>query len=155
MNFLYPNREDLEEVVNIIEEMSKKDSSLLQRIFNSRDKDDKTVVFDYVDDYWFDSIHSDMAKVSGSSLYDGDGTIEYKIAYICIDINLLHRFPNGNKRSSLLALFVLLHWNYQRHTIIRLDWNKLYDMAKKISKEGAEGREKNIDALKECLQSVG
>ena len=122
---------------------------------HAQDPYDKTTVFDFIDNDWFDYVFSNIEKVAKSDLYKGDGTIEYRIAYICVEINLLHKLPNGNKRTSILVLWILLFLNFNiEDKILKIKENDLYNIAKKIASEGTINREQNIQYLKEYITKL-
>lgn len=118
-----------------------------------RDPDDTTTVFDFIDDFWFEYVYSNIEKVAKSDLYKGDGTVEYKIAYICTEINLLHQLPNGNKRSSILVLWILVFLNCE-DKVTKLNPDRLYNLAKVIAREGTQHRQRNIKRLQDYITSL-
>ena len=155
-DFLYPGRADLvleaEEIKSVC---TQKNSgfSFVRSIFGNPDPHDKTTVFDYVDEEWIDIIHGQIKSVAENSWFNGDGSVEHKIAYICVDINTAHRFGNGNKRSSLLVLLILIRYNNLWDRIAGENADTLYKVSKKIAKEGGDWRDENITTLRECLKT--
>ncbi len=153
MDFTYPPKDEMRVRIEKIKNLCEKEKdSFLARMFASPDPHDKTVVFDYIDDEWIDTVHGKIQSVAESSMYNGDGTVEHRIAYICVDINTAHRFGNGNKRSSLLTLLLLLIYNDMWERIRMTNDTDIYNLAKKIAREGSAGRDNNIIALRECLK---
>ncbi len=154
MNEDYPRLGYLKIAVEVIEEESfKDDDNPMKEIFGTEDDNDKTLVFDYINEEWFEYVYSNIEKVYKSNLYAGDGSVLYKIAFICIDINLLHRLPNGNKRSSLLVLFILLMDRMGRDFPFSLDWKYMYTFSKKVAEKGNKNREENIEELRKYLEN--
>ena len=150
MELHYPSsKEQLLVDVDLIKEYSKKEFLVP---FGIRDPHDETLVFDYIDEHWIEYIYSEIEKVAKSDLFNGDGSIEHKIAYITININLLHKLENANKRSSLLTFFILMLYNHKNSKLYSKDWEHYYEFAKKIAREGVEKREQNIIELREFLK---
>lgn len=123
----------------------------LKDTFDRASEDDQTSVFDYIDDEWFEYSYSNIQKVAENDYYSGDGSVEYKVAYITVELNLLHALVNGNKRTSLLVLFALLHFNDLRDAIDK-DWEVYYQAAKKIATGGNAKREESIADLCQLLK---
>ena len=144
-----PSKEQLLGVVDLIKKHSEKE---LRVAFGTRDPHDKTLVFDYIDEHWIEYIYSEIEKVAKSDLFNGDGSIEHRIAYITININLLHKLANANKRSSLLTFFILMLYNHKDSKLYSKDWEYYYEFAKKIAVEGVEKMEQNIIELREFLK---
>ena len=123
----------------------------IKSIIGEVDKDDKTNVFDIIDEhpYWFDYVFSNIEKV-GSDLYNGDGSIEHRIAYVCVELNILHTLPNANKRTSLLCLYILCEIN---NIDIVHDKDCLYDFALRVADKGNTSRMEHIEELREYLKT--
>lgn len=156
----YPKRQTFSDYVFTIKGLCLSDEEVefkslvkwLKSIFSSPKTDsDQTSVFDYIDDAWFDYVYSNIEKVATSDYHAGDDTVEHKIAYICVNLNLLHGLPNANKRTSLLALFILLGFN-GLHEALNADWEIYYDIAKEIASKGNEKRDDSIIKLRELLK---
>ena len=119
--------------------------------FFTIDPYDNTSVFDFIDDNWIDYTYSNIQNVILSDLYKGDGSIEYRIAYIAVNLCLLHSLPNGNKRTALLVMFLLLVHNGLDKPL-GLDFTIYYDFVKKVATEGVDGRVENIEELTDILK---
>ncbi|MYE37928.1 MAG: hypothetical protein F4X82_00175 [Candidatus Spechtbacteria bacterium SB0662_bin_43] len=152
---------DKDSYKNFIEYCSRNRNKDIFSIFNKEDPYDKTTVFDFIDNHWIDYTYSNIEKVIRSDLYKGDGTIEYRIAYICVELNLLHALPNGNKRTSIFVMWILLFLNFSSNTannigniLTNMDSEYIYNFAKHIASEGAKSRERNIQDLTQYLKNL-
>ena len=118
------------------------------------DPDDKTTVFDYIDEEWLTLVYQKIETVMSSDLYRGDGSFEHRLAYLCVTINLSHSFANGNKRSSLLVLVVLIAYARPDDLFLSLTSrrNEMYKTAKAIARGGESARDDNIVKLRELLK---
>ena len=71
-----------------------------------------------IDDGWIDSIQSDGQRLSSAS------------ARLFYRIIKNHHFVDGNKRSAVLMLFMLLDFNEME---IEMNWIEMYDLAKEVA----------------------
>ena len=146
-NYFIPTRESLKKGVLSTSEFIKNNRSFFSRVFSQYGPEPLA----YIDEDWYDKIHSKIENVLSSDLYKGDGTLEHRIAYISVDINLRHEFTDGNKRSSLFVLLFLSIINDIDPNIMHEE-NGLYNFTKKVAREGGENRDKNIIMLREMLK---
>ena len=129
-------------------------ATVVQDWFNQPDPDDKTTVFDYIDEEWLTLVYQKIEAVMSSDLYGGDGSFEHRLAYLCVTINLAHAFTNGNKRSSLLVLVILIAYARPDDLFVTLTKhrNEMYKTAKAIASGGESARDDNIIKLRDCLK---
>ena len=92
----YPSYEELKKITNNIHNICEQGDGFIKNYFGEKDENDKTLVFDYINDNWFNYIFENIKKIADNS-YLTDQTIEYKISYICVEINLLHKLTNAKK----------------------------------------------------------
>ena len=158
-NYSFPNKEAFSEAVHYFEDLCNNDNkeplaSAVQDWFNQPDPDDKTTVFDYIDEEWLTLVYQKIETVMSSDLYRGDGSFEHRLAYLCVTINLSHSFANGNKRSSLLVLVVLIAYARPDDLFLSLTSrrNEMYKTAKAIARGGESARDDNIVKLRELLK---
>ncbi len=80
-----------------------------------------------IDDGWIDSIQSDLALCAmhpdGQRLSSASARLFYRIIKN-------HHFVDGNKRSAVLMLFMLLDFNEME---IEMNWIEMYDLAKEVA----------------------
>lgn len=75
-------------------------------------------------------------------------TLETKAAAIfCITIRG-HKFGNGNKRTAVMLLLLMLYVNAKWITI---SWTELYNLAMKVAKETSESFETQIEKVAKAL----
>ncbi len=142
-----PSFEDFKSLVVDIRKGSS-ENTIWMRLFNN--SGDKTSVFDYVDDDWYEYIYGEIKKVFTSS-YLSEKSDAYKSAYLTVEICLRHKFFDGNKRSSLLALTSILFFT-NIEVIRRINPSYLYGFIKQVASDGNKKREENINKLAEYLE---
>ena len=159
-NYSFPDQEAFTKLVYYFEGLCayKGDGLLagvIQDWFSSPDPDDKTTVFDYIDEEWLTLVHQKIKAVMSSDLYRGDGSFEHRLAYLCVTINLAHSFANGNKRSSLLVLLMLSFFADPSGLFVSVakKQKEMYKTAKAIARLGESARDDNIVKLRELLKS--
>ena len=65
MDFTYPPKDEMRVRIEKIKNLCEKEKdSFLARMFASPDPHDKTVVFDYIDDEWIDTVHGKIQSVA-------------------------------------------------------------------------------------------
>lgn len=147
----YPSLDKLKSDITNIQELCKKEN-FMAGIFSRQDEHDKTIVFDYINEKWYQYIYECMRN-AGENDYFEDQSPAYKISYCCVEINLRHALVNANKRSSLLAFFILIIYNFWEK-FFNLDWDFLYSFAKETAKGGEKERKQNIQKLKNYLLQI-
>ncbi len=102
-----------------------------------------------VDQNWIDRVHQEMAALSHNEYFE-DGSAEYKIAYLAVNLTLLHIFADGNKRTGLLTLACMLTYNNMEGALA-VSSETYFSTFKKIADDGTAGREENIQLLKKII----
>ena len=115
------------------------------------DEYDNTNAFDFIDDEWFDEMYSKVELILRGSWYVGDGSFEHRVASVMVAINVGHMLQNGNKRSSILVLFVLCLLNGS--ALLDCSKDAILDLAKNVAKAGNDKKEDSVSMVREFLKS--
>ena len=146
------DRESLKIIVFRIREYcagEEKSKSGILTILSRRDEYDKTNVFDFVDDEWFDLMYGKIELIMGSSWYAGDGSYEHRVAEVMVAINVGHILRNGNKRSATLVLLVLCVWN---NASLACSEDEIHDLALEVAQGGNDKKEESVVRVREFLK---
>ena len=141
-NTMYPTREGFQHIVRHIEDFHAE---------SERGASEKTDAFDFMDDAWFDEMYGIVGRVMGNDWSVGDGSPEHRIADVMVTINIGHKLPNGNKRSSVLVMAALCL--YRDESIFsRLNDTAIYTIAKKVAAAGNEKKDESVAMVRDFLK---
>ena len=102
---------------------------------------------DFIDDNWYKVILEKISYELDNPYTKND--IYHRLARICVNINLAHEFPNGNKRSSIFAFLIV---SMKNGIHFRITEQEIYEMSKEIAEKGSAERDYSIDKLEEILR---